>query len=199
YEYAVFSFLEPYFQKNFFHGSAVSTWLGFACTFVARPFGGLVLGVVGDIFGRKASTFLSIFGMMVGTVGQGLLPTYQNGDVSGTIGLTLLVLLRLLQGICTGGEIAAVSTYITEVGSKDALARSMMLIGITASIGFLLAQSASYGLELLGQERMESWGWRLPFLITAIPGIIATVGRRCMPESAEFLEGRARASEACES
>lgn len=41
-------------RENFFHGSAVSTWLGFACTFVARPFGGLVLGVVGDIFGRKA-------------------------------------------------------------------------------------------------------------------------------------------------
>ncbi|CAK9107124.1 unnamed protein product [Durusdinium trenchii] len=61
-------------RENFFHGSAVSTWLGFACTFVARPFGGLVLGVVGDIFGRKASTFLSIFGMMVGTVGQGILP-----------------------------------------------------------------------------------------------------------------------------
>ena len=47
-------FLEPHFQSNFFHGSAVSTWLGFAVTFVARPFGGVVLGLVGDIFGRKA-------------------------------------------------------------------------------------------------------------------------------------------------
>eukprot|EP00435_Cladocopium_sp_Y103_P019397 s1687_g4.t1 len=55
YEYAIFSFLEPYFQSHFFHGSAISTWLGFAVTFVARPFGGLVLGVVGDIFGRKVT------------------------------------------------------------------------------------------------------------------------------------------------
>lgn len=57
----------------------------------------------------------------------GLLPTYQNGPVWGSLGLTLLVFLRLLQGICTGGEIAAVSTYITEVGPKDSLARSMQL------------------------------------------------------------------------
>eukprot|EP00913_Durusdinium_trenchii_P020488 g19247.t1 len=127
YEFAVFSFLEPHFQSHFFQGSAVSAWLGFACTFLARPFGGLALGVIGDLFGRKASTFLSIFGMMVGTVGQGLLPTYQNGPVWGSLGLTLLVFLRLLQGICTGGEIAAVSTYITEVGPKDSLARSMQL------------------------------------------------------------------------
>mmetsp|Transcript_42108 Transcript_42108/g.85836 ORF Transcript_42108/g.85836 Transcript_42108/m.85836 type:complete len:496 (-) Transcript_42108:304-1791(-) len=198
YEYAIFSFLEPYFQSHFFHGSAVSTWLGFSVTFVARPFGGLVLGVVGDIFGRKVSTFLSIFGMMVGTVGQGLLPTYKHGDVAGTIGLVLLVLLRLLQGICTGGEIASVTTYITEVGAKESLCRSMMLVGITCNIGFLLAQSASYGLELLGKENMEDWGWRIPFVIAIIPGTIATLGRRCMPESDEFLEGRARGQAAAQ-
>eukprot|EP00434_Breviolum_minutum_P045189 symbB.v1.2.040455.t2/scaffold7249.1/size12341/1 len=192
YEYAVFSFLEPHFQSNFFHGSAVSTWLGFAVTFVARPFGGVVLGLVGDIFGRKVSTFLSIFGMMVGTVGQGLLPTYHNGEVAGTIGLILLVFLRLMQGICTGGETASVTTYITEVGSKRSLCRSVMLVGITGNIGFLLARSATYGIGLLGEEKMKEWGWRIPFLVALVPGVIATAGRRCMPESQDFLDARAR-------
>ena len=192
YEFAVFSFLEPHFQSNFFHGSAVSTWLGFAVTFVARPFGGVVLGLVGDIFGRKVSTFLSVFGMMVGTVGQGLLPTYHNGEVAGTIGLILLVFLRWMQGICTGGEIASVMTYITEVGSKRSLCRSMMLVGITGNIGFLLAQSATYGIGLLGEEKMKEWGWRIPFLAALVPGVIATAGRRCMPESQDFLDARAR-------
>ena len=192
YEFAVFSFLEPHFQSNFFHGSAVSTWLGFAVTFVARPFGGVVLGLVGDIFGRKVSTFLSVFGMMVGTVGQGLLPTYHNGEVAGTIGLILLVFLRWMQGICTGGEIASVMTYITEVGSKRSLCRSMMLVGITGNIGFLLAQSATYGTGLLGEEKMKEWGWRIPFLAALVPGVIATAGRRCMPESQDFLDARAR-------
>ncbi|CAK9085654.1 Putative proline/betaine transporter [Durusdinium trenchii] len=71
YEFAVFSFLEPYIQRHFFHDSAISTWLTFACTFIMRPVGGLALGLLGDLFGRKVSTFVSIFGMMLGTVGQG--------------------------------------------------------------------------------------------------------------------------------
>lgn len=63
-------------------------------------------------------------------------------------------------------------------------------IGITANVGFLLAQSASYGLQLMGDESMDAWGWRLPFLVAVVPGTIATVGRRCMPESGLFLEAR---------
>lgn len=191
YEFAIFSFLEPYLEVQFFNGSAISTWLGFACTFAARPFGGIGLGLLGDIFGRKVSTFLSICGMVIGTVGQGLVPSYQSGEVAGTIGLVLLVALRLLQGICTGGEIAAVSTYITEVGPKRSLARSMALIGITANIGFLLAQCASYlTREAVGASAMESWAWRIPFVIAVIPGVIATAGRRCIPESQVFLDAK---------
>ena len=138
YEFAIFAFLEPYLQSNFFHGSAITTWLGFASTFLARPFGGLVLGILGDLFGRKVSTFLSILGMLIGTVGQGMVPTYQSGQIPGTIGVVLLVVFRILQGICTGGEIAAVSTYITEVGAKRSLARCMVLIGITCTMGLVI-------------------------------------------------------------
>lgn len=138
YEFAIFAFLEPYLQSNFFHGSAITTWLGFASTFLARPFGGLVLGILGDLFGRKVSTFLSILGMLIGTVGQGMVPTYQSGQICGTIGVVLLVVFRILQGICTGGEIAAVSTYITEVGAKRSLARCMVLIGITCTMGLVI-------------------------------------------------------------
>ena len=138
YEFAIFAFLEPYLQSNFFHGSAITTWLGFASTFLARPFGGLVLGILGDLFGRKVSTFLSILGMLIGTVGQGMVPTYRSGQICGTIGVVLLVVFRILQGICTGGEIAAVSTYITEVGAKRSLARCMVLIGITCTMGLVI-------------------------------------------------------------
>ena len=54
YEFAVYADLETYMQHNFFHGSAIATWLGFAATFVARPLGGMFLGMVGDVLGRKA-------------------------------------------------------------------------------------------------------------------------------------------------
>lgn len=193
YEFAIFSFLEPYFQTNFFHDSAISTWLGFACTFVARPFGGLFIGLLGDVFGRKVSAFASIFGMLIGTVGQGIVPSYRCGDFAGHVGFALLIALRILQGIATGGEIAAVSTYITEVGSQRVLARSMALLGITCSVGVFLAQLASHLLvAVFGEQATSEWAWRLPFLAAIIPGLISARGRHAMPESKVFLDQNTR-------
>eukprot|EP00439_Symbiodinium_sp_Y106_P045372 s189_g5.t1 len=162
YEFCLFSFLEPYFEKNFFRGSAVeawpfereaAAWLGFAITFLGRPFGGLVLGLLGDLFGRKVSTFLSIFGMLLGTVGQGLVPSFKNGEALGYLGIILLVLLRVVQGISTGGEIAAVPTYLTEVGAKKSLACCIVLIPATSHVGHFLALLVSFAFEeSLGEE-----------------------------------------------
>ena len=221
------------------------TWMGFAITFVARPFGGIVLGLLGDIFGRKAqpgigmdevtskyciylyiqeskrwtcwfkllyiflffflfcihkpklspwqvSTFLSIFGMLCGTVLQGVLPTYQHGQIAGTIGVFLLVLLRLVQGISAGGEIASVSTYITEIGHPRVLASTLVLIPVTSNLGSFCAQLMSFSLtEILGDDKMVAWGWRVPFLLALLPGALAALGRRCIPESGHFLEAQA--------
>ncbi|CAE7195893.1 proP [Symbiodinium sp. CCMP2456] len=195
YEFAIFSFLEPYFQTNFFHDSAISTWLGFACTFAARPFGGLFIGLLGDVFGRKVSAFVSIFGMLFGTVGQGMVPSYRCGDFAGHVGWVLLIALRILQGVATGGEIAAVSTYITEVGSQRVLARSMALLGITCSVGVFLAQLASYlVVSVSGEEAASEWAWRLPFITAIIPGLISARGRQDMPESKIFLDQNTRKS-----
>jgi len=191
YEFSLFSFLEPYFEKNFFRGSAVVAWLGFAITFLARPFGGLVLGLLGDLFGRKVSTFLSIFGMLLGTVCQGLVPSFKNGEALGYLGIILLVLLRVVQGISTGGEIAAVPTYLTEVGAKKSLACCIVLIPATSQVGHFLAQLVSFAFEeSLGEEAMTSWGWRLPFLLALLPGVTATLGRRCIPESEAYLRAQ---------
>lgn len=195
YEFAVYGYLEGYMQDNFFHGSAISTWLGFAATFLARPLGGFFLGMVGDVLGRKASVMISIVGMLVGTVGQGLLPTYLGGSkVWGDVGLCLLVMFRFLQGLCTGGEISAVATYITEVGPPKALGRSIALISITANIGFLSAQAMVYALKTwLGHEQMMQWGWRIPFVFALLPGLISVAGRTALPESAAFSEGHEKA------
>jgi len=199
YEFVLFSFLEPYFEENFFQGSAVVTWLGFAITFVARPFGGVVLGLVGDLFGRKVSTFLSIFGMLAATVLQGLLPSFQDGQMAGIIGLCFLVFLRLLQGISAGGEIASVSTYITEICDPRVLARVLVLIPVTATLGSFCAQLIVFSAEeILGDAAMMSWGWRVPFLLAILPGGVAAWGRRFIPESEVFLEARAHdSSSAC--
>ncbi|CAE7834592.1 proP, partial [Symbiodinium necroappetens] len=192
YEFAVYGYLVLFLEDNFFQGSEVATWLGYAATFVARPLGGLVLGLIGDMCGRRTSLTVSIVGMVVGTVGQGLLPSrLSSGQAWGEFGTCMLFVLRIVQGLCTGGEISTVSTYIIEVGSKQTLARSMSLISVSIYIGFLLAQGAVWLVQdQLGPDAMRQWGWRLPFLVAIVPGAFTIAGRRCLHESEEFERDR---------
>ncbi|CAE7735758.1 proP [Symbiodinium sp. CCMP2592] len=192
YEFAVYGYLVLFLEDNFFQGSEVATWLGYAATFVARPLGGLVLGLIGDMWGRRTSLTVSIVGMVVGTVGQGLLPSrLSSGQAWGEFGTCMLFVLRIVQGLCTGGEISTVSTYIIEVGSKQTLARSMSLISVSIYIGFLLAQGAVWLVQdQLGPDAMRQWGWRIPFLVAIVPGAFTIAGRRCLRESEEFEKDR---------
>jgi len=189
YEFAAYAYLAIYLEDNIFQGSQVAVWLGFSVTFVARPLGGTVLGWFGDVFGRSAALNLSIIGMLIGTCGQGLLPTFKNGEMWGRVGLVLLVLLRFLQGLSAAGEISTISAYITEVSPKESLGRSISLIAITCNVGFLLAKAVVFVTRTLaGAEAMAEWGWRIPFLFALVPGLIAVWGRASVPESEAFVE-----------
>jgi len=190
YEYAVYGYLAVYLEHHFFQGSEIATWLGFAVTFLARPVGGVVLGAIGDNFGRGFSVNLSIVGMLLGTCGQGMLPTFSSGSqVLGTIGLVVLVILRFVQGLSAAGEISTISTYLVEVGEHKSLGRSISLISITANLGFLSAKAVVWLVTLVcGVEAVKSWAWRLPFILALIPGLIAVWGRQGVPESDMFLE-----------
>lgn len=192
YDFALYGYLERFLEDKFFHGSAVGAWLGFGVTFFARPIGGAAFGALADRLGRKMAVNLTIVGMLLGTCGQGCLPTYDDGKAAGHIGLVLLVALRLLQGMSAGGEIVTVVTYVAESGRVESLGRAMALIPITGVSGFLLAKSAAYLTEEgLGEDAMRDWGWRLPFLIAFVPGAVAVWGRRFMPESKAFVQHQA--------
>jgi MHS family proline/betaine transporter-like MFS transporter len=189
YEFAIYGYLEEALKEQFFQGSRIATWLGFAVTFVARPLGATIFGAVGDRFGRKVSVNYSILGMLLGTVGQGLLPTYANGRVLGGVGLFLLTVLRLIQGLCTGGEISAISVYLAEVSPPEMLGRTTSLIAVTLGVGFLSALGAVLLLtRIMGEDSMMDWGWRLPFVFALIPGVVAIWGRRNLHETPAFLE-----------
>merc|ERR1719203_2770555 len=91
------------------------TYVGYATTFLSRPLGGIVLGWVADVWGRKLAVLVSIYGMILATVCQGLLPSYHCcGETAGHVGVVALVLLRLVQGFCTAGEIGTVTSYLVE-------------------------------------------------------------------------------------
>mmetsp|Transcript_1421 Transcript_1421/g.3153 ORF Transcript_1421/g.3153 Transcript_1421/m.3153 type:complete len:487 (-) Transcript_1421:291-1751(-) len=192
YEFTIYGYQAIYLEKNFFHGSAVGVWLGFSVTFLARPLGGLFLGTIGDRFGRSVAVNISIVGMLIGTCGQGCLPTANCGiPWLANLGLVLLVITRFLQGLSAGGEIATITTYLTEVASPKILSRGVALVNVTAAAGFLAAKFIAYLMEVwFGAEGVEAWAWRIPFILTIIPGGIAIVGRRYIPESAMFLEGQ---------
>lgn len=108
----------------------------------------------------------------------------------GQLGLYLLFTLRLLQGLCTGGEISAVSTYIAEVAAERSMGRCVAWISISGNMGFLLARCAIWTLQgFLSEEEMLHFGWRWPFLLAFIPGVISASGRIfCLKESQAFEE-----------
>ena len=184
--------MEGYMETNFFRGSALATWLGFTATFAARPLGGMFLGILSDAFGRKLAVVVTVIGMLACTVGQGLLPTPRRwGDESamGHTGLILLFILRLGQGLCTGGEIGAVSTYIAEVAAPRSICRCVACITITVNIGMICARLVIFALQAFhAEEEMLDWGWRWAFIVALFPGLISVFGRLFYLKESEAFE-----------
>lgn len=178
YEFGVYGYVEKEIAANFFGNSAVGGWLGYAITFVARPIGGFVLGWIADNWGRKLSVNLSLAGMIVATVGQGLLPGKHLGSQFQTLGLVLLVITRALQGISAGGEIGAISCYLMEVSPIQTLGMAVCMISCGSQIAWAFASAfLAYLSAWIGPDAMLVWGWRVPFLICIFPGLLALWGR----------------------
>ncbi|CAE7270377.1 proP, partial [Symbiodinium pilosum] len=189
YEFGIYGYVEKEIAENFFDGSSEDAWLGFAITFVARPMGGFLLGYIADNCGRKLSVLISLGGMILATVGQGLLPGKYFGADARHFGLGGLVCCRVLQGISAGGEIGAVSAYLVEVSPIKTLGMAVCMISVGSQIAWAFASLLVALLSsALTHQQMLEWGWRIPFLLAAIPGIISVVGRKRIPETETFLE-----------
>ncbi|KNC86864.1 hypothetical protein SARC_01010 [Sphaeroforma arctica JP610] len=179
FELSSFGFLAPQLDENLFHGNSAAMWAAFAVSFIARPLGATCFGWISDKVGRRLSVVLSLAGLVVGTVGQGMLPTYTCcGDGGGHTGVVLLIILRIVLGFCVGGEIAGVSVYLAEYKDQSVLGTMSASISVGASLGFALSTALiSALLHTLTEEEMMLWGWRIPFLITIVPGAISLVLR----------------------
>eukprot|EP00667_Euglena_gracilis_P006335 EG_transcript_6379 len=191
YEFSAYGYLIPELQENFFRGSSVLAWIGFAITFVMRPLGGVVLGWVADRFGRKIGVITSLAGMICATVLQGCLPSHlTNPDsILPSIGLVLMVLCRISQGLFAGGEISGVSVTLGEHETRDCLGMACATISFGGCLAFFLS-SGIVGIlnAMLTPDQMLLWGWRIPFLITIVPGLLALLLRLDMPETEAFAQ-----------
>ncbi|OBA32122.1 LysR family transcriptional regulator [Rhodococcus sp. 852002-51564_SCH6189132-a] len=155
----------------------------FAVGFIARPLGGIIFGHFGDRFGRKKAVIITLALMGAGTVGVGLLPTY---DQIGIWAPVLLVLLRVLQGIAMGGEWGGAVLIATEFATPG----KKVLYGAFAQqgspVGNLLATLAFLGLTAMSDATFEGWGWRIPFLASAALVIVALYIRVRIQETPEM-------------
>lgn len=156
--------------------SFATFWVGF----LARPLGGVVFGHLGDRIGRKRTLVMTLILMGVCTTGMGLLPTYAQ---VGVLAPTLLVLLRLLQGIAMGGEWGGAVVLASEHAprGKDIYYSAFAQQGSPA--GNLLATGAFLLVSLLPDEAFLSWGWRIPFLMSAVLVVVGMVIRVSVEES----------------
>ena len=154
--------------------------------YVARPIGAFVLGHYGDTHGRKGVLLVCMFLMGFSTMAVGVLPTY--GQV-GVLAPVLLVVLRLIQGFAVAGEISGASSMILEhapFGRRGFFA-SFTLQGVQA--GQILAAAVFLPLaHFMPQEAFNSWGWRVPFLLSAVVIVAGYIIRREVEETPAFAE-----------
>ncbi|MBM6622118.1 MHS family MFS transporter [Micrococcaceae bacterium RIT802] len=175
--------------KLFFPGeepaiATLAAFATFAVGFIARPLGGIIFGHFGDKFGRKNTVITTLMLMGLATVGVGLLPTYSQ---IGAMAPILLVVLRVIQGIAMGGEWGGAVLIATEFAPPG----KKILYGAFAQqgspVGNLLATAAFLGLTYMSAENFGSWGWRIPFLASAILIGIGLYIRLHITESPEMI------------
>lgn len=176
------AFLSPLFfpSDNLFTSQLASLGV-FAAGFMARPFGGLIFGHIGDRLGRKKALVASILLITIPTTIIGILPTYSSIGILAPI---TLVFCKLLQGICTGGEYSGAAIFLSEhhQGRGQALAGS--ILPASSIVGAIVGTSLG-GLCTLSV--MPDWAWRIPFLLGGVFGLIGYLLRSALIESPEFL------------
>lgn len=194
FDFAVFGYFASDIGAQFFpQESAAAQQLAafgvFALGFLARPFGSLVLGAVGDRIGRRALLTLSIALMGGATLILGLLPTYAQIGVAAPV---LLMLMRLIQGFSLGGEFTGSMVYTTEQSSPlmRGLVSSSTAAGTT--IGFICASGAAWLVNVsLPPDQAAAWGWRIPFVGSVGFLIIGYLLRRGISETEQGLKAAA--------
>ena len=198
YEFMVFGFFAVTIGKLFFPPDlpeAVRTFQAFALYslgFLLRPLSGAICGHFGDRFGRKKLFVFTVLLMAASTTAIGLMPTYAQIGVAAPVGL---LALRLLQGVAIAGEFAGASVFVFEhVGAGRRGLASGWLLGATY-LGFLLgATMTALMANVLAPVDLESWGWRLAFILGGLFGLLGSVLRNRLDETPLFEAVRARAA-----
>lgn len=181
-----------FFPDSLSIAAGLSAFATFAVGFLVRPLGGLVIGHIGDRHGRKPAMLITIVLMAIATVGIGLLP---DAATIGVFAPILLVLFRFIQGFGAGAELTGAITMVAEYTSPK---RRGWFTGIILSmppLGIVLATGAFLWASTLPDDVFMSWGWRLPFLASALLFFVALYIRMKLEETPEYVAAQAAAEQ----
>jgi MFS family permease len=195
YDFYIFGSLAAILSVKFFDQTSpvaalLSTIALFTAGFLIRPLGAFLFGWMGDKVGRKYTFLLTLSGMGLGTGCIGLIPTYQDIGVTAAF---ILFGLRMLQGLCLGGEYGGAITYVAEHvedkhrGYYTGWLQTSPTLGIVVSLAVIIA-TRTY----LGEPAFNAWGWRVPFLLSFLMVAIAIYIRLQLQETPIFEEIKAK-------
>jgi len=194
YDFYLYGVLATFFSAQFFpKGNDTAALLAslatFGAGFAVRPFGAAFFGRIGDVVGRKFTFLVTITVMGLSTALIGILPTYATIGILAPI---LLVTLRLAQGLALGGEYGGAAIYVAEHSGDRQRGQNTSWIQTTATLGLLLALVVISIFRLaLSPEDFAAWGWRIPFLLSAVLVAIALAIRLRLRETPLFARLKA--------
>ena len=193
YDFYLYGSLAAVIARQFFSGldetsAYIAALLAFAAGFAVRPFGALVFGRLGDLAGRKYTFLITIVIMGLSTFLVGVLPSYASIGVAAPI---ILIGLRMLQGLALGGEYGGAATYVAEHSTDENRGFNTSFIQITATAGLFLSLLVILACRLTLKENFDSWGWRIPFLVSSLLLAISVYIRLQLNESPLFQQMKA--------
>jgi MFS family permease len=190
YDFYLYGSLAAVIGKQFFSGVNETTafifaLMAFAAGFAVRPFGALVFGRLGDLVGRKYTFLVTIMIMGLSTFIVGLLPSYASIGMAAPV---ILVCLRLLQGLALGGEYGGAATYVAEHAPRNKRGAFTSWIQTTATLGLFLSLIVIMLTRSYTGADFETWGWRIPFLLSIILLAVSMWIRMSLNESPAFVK-----------
>jgi MFS family permease len=189
YDFYIYGTLAVFLAKYFFSNvpanvAFIFTLLAFAAGFAVRPFGALIFGRLGDMIGRKYTFLITMSLMGVGTFLIGLLPGYGTWGIFAPV---VLILFRLIQGLALGGEYGGAAIYVAEHAPANKRGFYTSWIQTTATLGLFMAILIILGIRTwMGEAAFGDWGWRIPFLLSAILLVVSIWIRLKLSESPLF-------------
>jgi MFS family permease len=195
YDFYIFGSLAAILSVKFFDktnpvAALLSTIALFTAGFLIRPLGAFLFGWLGDRVGRKYTFIVTLTGMGLGTAAIGLIPTYASIGVSAAF---ILFGLRMIQGLCLGGEYGGAITYVAEHVSDERRGYYTGWLQTSPTLGIVVSLAVIVGTRTyLGDDAFKEWGWRIPFLISFLLVMMAIYIRLQLGETPIFAEMKAK-------